>query len=270
MRETGLDFWRGKVVLVTGASRGIGEALVQQLARLGANVVLTARSQAELRRVADDLSAARTKCIFESADVRDQTAVEQVVRYAVAEWGRLDVLINNAGIGLHGPVETLDPALLQETVAVNVIGPLNFMQAAVPVFRSQRAGLIINIASLGAIQVAPNIGGYAATKAALAKLGEALRLELKADGIRVCTVYPGSARTEFRQHALGQAYQTDEPRLSRVAPEVVAEQILRQAARGKRDIFITHPDRAFAYLARALPAGVEYIVQWAFRRKKRI
>jgi short-subunit dehydrogenase len=265
-----LDFWQGKVVLVTGASRGIGLALVRQLTKFKAKLVLVARSEARLKEVADELSQVGGDCVFMAVDVRDKLAADQVVRRAIDKWGRLDIVINNAGVGLHGPVETLDGTLLQEATAINVIGPLNFMQAALPFFKQQQAGLIINIASLGAIQVAPNIGGYAATKAALAKLGEALRMELKANGIHVCTVYPGSARTEFRDHVFGQAYDKAEPRLSRVAPELVAQQILRQAPQGKRDIFITLQDRVFAYLTRVVPAGVEYIVQRVFDRKKRI
>lgn len=270
MRDTGLDYWHGKVVLVTGASRGIGRALTRQLGRLGARLVLTARGEAELEHVAGQLSVEGTECVFMAADVRDKAAVKQVVRHGLDRFGRIDVLINNAGIGLRAPVETLEPVLLEEAFAVNVLGPLHFIQAVTPVLKAQRAGLIINIASLGAVQVAPNIGGYAATKAALAKLGEALRLELKESGISVCTAYPGSASTEFRDRALGEAYGKDEPRLSRIAPELVAQQILRRSAQGKRDIFITNKDRIFAYLARMAPCSVEFLVKRAFHRARRI
>ena len=266
----GMDFWRDKVVLVTGASRGIGRALTDELAHFGARLVLTARGENELELTASRISAIGAECVFMTADVQDEAAVQQVVRYGVERLGRLDVLINNAGVGLRGQVDTLEPALLMEALAVNVIGPLNFIRAATPLFKEQRTGLIINIASLGAIQAAPNIGGYAATKAALAKLGEALHLELEENGIRVCTAYPGSARTEFRNHALGTAYRGHEPRLSRIAPELVAKQILQQAAQGKREIYVTRKDRCFAYLARIAPRFADFLVGRAFRQTKGI
>lgn len=265
-----MDFWRNKVVLVTGASRGIGRALIDELAPMGARLILTARDEAELERVAGQLSAAGTECVFMPADVRDKAAVEQVVCHGFKQFGRIDVLINNAGVGLRGLVETLEPTLFMEALLVNVIGPLNFIQAAIPLLKKQRTGLIINIASLGAVQAAPNIGGYAATKAALTKLGEALQLELQDYKIRVCTVYPGSVRTQFREHTLGEAYEKNEPRLSRIAPEIVAKQILRQTARGKRHIFITPKDRFFAYLARLAPCWTDFLVGEAFRRAKGI
>ena len=265
-----MNFWQNKVVLVTGASRGIGKALADRLAEVGARLVLTARDETKLQCLAGRLSAAGIECVYMAADVRDQTAVEQVVYYGFDQLGKIDVLVNNAGIGLRGPVETLEPAQLLEAVAVNVVGPLHFIQATVPLFRRQGSGLVINIASLGAIQVAPNIGGYVATKAALTKLGETLQLELQDSGIRVCTAYPGSVRTEFRRHALGDAYGEKEPRLSRIAPEAVAEQILRQTAAGRRHIFITPKDRFFAHLAGVAPNWSEFLVGRAFRRAKGI
>jgi len=261
-----LGFWRDKVVLVTGASRGIGEAMVNKLAQSGSRLVLTARAEQKLCQLAKQLTEAGTECIYLAADTRDQKAVKQVVHYGLDCWGRIDVLINNAGVGLRGPVETLNPSQLMEAMAVNVSGPLHFIQAVLPQFKEQGSGLVINIASLGAVQTAPNIGGYAATKAALVKLGEALRLEHQDSGIRVCTVYPGSVRTEFRQHALGNAYSNKEPRLSRIAPELVAERILKYAASGNQYIFITAKDRLFASLANIAPRLAEFLISQAFRR----
>lgn len=253
------------MVLVTGASRGIGAALTTELASMGAQLVLTARNEKRLRQLAQDLTASGTNCTYAVADVRDQKAVEQVVHHGFDCFGRIDVLINNAGIGLRGPVASLQPVQLAEAFAVNVGGPLYFIQATVPFFERQGSGLIINISSLGAVQAAPNIGGYAATKAALAKLGNTLQLELHSSGIRTCTAYPGSARTEFRNHALGEKYLEKEPRLSRVAPQLVAKRILKRAATGKGDIYITTGDWLLARLAGVAPSVAKFLVGWVFQ-----
>lgn len=261
-----MAFWRGKVVLLTGASRGIGRALAYKLAGQRARLILAARSEQELKELGPELKAQGAEVFLRPADVSDPNAVKGLVEAGGEHFGRLDVLINNAGVGLRGRIPDIRPDDFSSAWAVNVLGPLLLIQAAWPWFERQGGGLIINICSLGALQPAPNIGGYSATKAALAALGATARLEFAPFGVRVCNVFPGSAATSFRAHALGEAYPENEPRLSRVSPDLVAERILRGAARGERDIFITWPDRVLATLARLAPALTDRLVARAFRR----
>lgn len=263
-----MDFWQGKTVIVTGASRGIGRALALQLAQRGGRLALAARSAGELRELGAELAASGAEVLLQPTDVTDRAAVTALVEAAGGRFGRLDVLINNAGIGLRSRVAELRPEELERALAVNLLGPLHLIQAVLPWFTSGGGGLIVNICSLGAVQPAPNIGGYSATKAALAALGAAARLELMPLGVRVCNVFPGSAATGFRAHALGQAYPENEPRLSRVTPELVAERVLAGAARGRRDIFITLPDRLLAALARWAPGVADRLVAQAFHRAR--
>lgn len=261
-----LDFWSGKTVLLTGASRGIGRALARKLARSGAQLVLAARSLDELSALGAELTAVGAAVLLCPADVSNPEAVRSLVAAGGERFGRIDVLINNAGIGLRGRIANLKPEELEKALAVNLLGPLYLIQAVLPWFEQQGGGLVVNICSLGAVQPAPNIGGYAATKAALASLGVTARLELGHLGVKVCNVFPGSAATSFREHALGEAYPKNEPRLSRVTPELVADRVLAGAARGHREVFITWPDRVFAALARLAPSLAESLVARAFAR----
>ena len=228
-----MNFWQNKVVLVTGASRGIGKALADRLAEVGARLVLTGRDETKLQCLAGRLSAAGIECVYMAADVRDQTAVEQVVYYGFDQLGKIDVLVNNAGIGLRGPVETLEPAQLLEAVAVNVMGPLHFIQATVPLFRRQGSGLVINIASLGAIQVAPNIGGMLPPRR-LTKLGETLQLSSRQWDQGVYSLSGLSHR--FRRHALGMPWEK-EPRLS----ELHRRQLPSKSCGKQPQTHILHP-----------------------------
>jgi short-subunit dehydrogenase len=255
-------------VLLTGASRGIGRALAAKLAGQGAKLILVARSEPELLELGTELSAQGAEVFFRPADVSDRHAVKGLVEAGGERFGRLDVLINNAGVGLRARIPDIRPEDFSTAWEVNVLGPLLLIQAAWPWFKRQSGGLIINICSLGALQPAPNIGGYSATKAALAALGAATRLELAPFGVRVCNVFPGSAATSFRAHALGEAYPENEPRLSRVSPDLVAQRILIGAARGERDIFVTWPDRVLATFARLAPVLTDRLVARAFKRVK--
>lgn len=262
-----MGFWSGKVVLVTGASRGIGRALALKLAGCGAKLVLAARSERDLTELGAELTASGVPTFLWPADVTDKEAVKSLVEKGGEHFGRLDVLINNAGIGLRALVAEINAGEMEQALAVNLLGPLYLIQAVIPWFLQQGGGLIVNICSLGAIQSAPNIGGYSATKAALAALGSAVRLELWNQGVRVCNVFPGSAATSFRAHALGEAYPENEPRLSRVSPELVAERILTGAAKGQRDIFITPADWLLATVARLAPRLTDSLVARAFKNQ---
>lgn len=183
----------GKVVLITGASGGIGLATARLFARHGARVALAARSADKLRRIAADLPDA----LAIPTDMRDEAAVRAMVAAVERHDGRLDVLVNNAGQGMHTRVETADPQLYRALFELNVVGVLVAMQAAIPLMRRQGGGVIVNISSGTTKSILPGTAPYASTKHALNGLTLAARAELAAENIRVGLVYPWITATDF-------------------------------------------------------------------------
>jgi NAD(P)-dependent dehydrogenase (short-subunit alcohol dehydrogenase family) len=181
------------VVLVTGASSGIGAATAQAASRAGARVVLAARRQDRIRRLAAGLGDA----LAVGCDVTDAGQVADAVRATVDKFGRLDVLVNNAGQGLTASVEETDPAGFRAILDLNLTAPLITMQAVLPLMRAQGGGAIVNVSSGTVFSVLPLSGAYAASKQGLAMLSATARLELAGDGIVVSTFYPFVTSTEF-------------------------------------------------------------------------
>jgi NADP-dependent 3-hydroxy acid dehydrogenase YdfG len=216
------------VVLVTGASSGIGAATARAAAAAGARVVLTARREERIQALAEELPDARAV----TCDVTDGNQLAEAVQTATDEYGRIDVLVNNAGQGLHVPLEEVDLADFRAVLDLNVVAALAAMQAVIPVMRSQGAGSIVNVSSGTTLAVRPGAGAYAASKAALNMLSGVARLELADTGIAVSTVYPFITATEFhRSLRAGELQAPSSPEevpadLRPQRPEQVAEVIL--------------------------------------------
>lgn len=185
-----------KVVLITGASAGIGAALARALARQGRDLVLTARRADRLEALATEVRALGVDVLTVPADLEDPAAPDTIVGAALAQFGRLDVLVNNAGFGLPMVFSEAEPADLRQQIAVNFVAPLLLARAALPHLIARR-GTLINIGS--AITSVPNpaLGAYGATKAGLAYWNDALRRELWHRDVHVCLVEPGPVKTEF-------------------------------------------------------------------------
>ena len=194
---------KDKVVLITGASAGIGLATARSLAAAGAKVVLAARSTDKLTQLADELQRDGHAALVVPTDMRNQAEVAQLVATAVQHYGQIDVLINNAGQAVAGTVAEVDVDQFQQVIELNVFGPIYAMQASVPQMRAQGGGLIVNVSSMVSKMHIPGLGGYAATKAALNMLSDTARGELAADNIRVITVYPRMTATDFGRNSLG-------------------------------------------------------------------
>jgi len=193
---------QNKVVIVTGASEGIGEATAKLLATLGAQVVLVARSADKLNAVRESITASGGTALAIPTDMRDQTAVRTMVEAAHKQLGRVDILINNAGQSVYSAVEHINVEQYRQIIELNLFGVLYAMQAVIPVMRGQGGGLIINISSNVSKMAIPNIGAYASTKYALNGLTLTARAELAADNIRVCLMHPGRTSTDFGKNAL--------------------------------------------------------------------
>jgi len=202
MAPRGTTF-RGRTVLVTGASSGIGREAALAFAAAGANIVLLARRAKLLARVAAEARALGAATLVASADVTDATAVAGAFRRAVQRFGAVDIVVNNAGVMIPSTVEDLRVADLQKMLDVNLVGALHVMQAAVRVMRAQGHGHIVNVASLAGRRGFSPLGGYCASKFALVGLTEALRTELVGEKIHVSLVMPGVVDTPMATQIQG-------------------------------------------------------------------
>jgi short-subunit dehydrogenase len=203
VKEDYMDI-RGKVIIVTGASSGIGEATASQFGREGAKVVLAARRVERLEALAREIKALSTgaETLVVPTDLSKLDDVEALVRRTVDQFGRIDVLVNNAGIGRLDWLENLDPKKdIEAQFDVNVLGVVQTTRQALPVMIEQRAGHIINMCSMASLIATPTYTIYAASKHAVHGFSEALRREVKPWGIDVSMIYPGGVETAFGRHA---------------------------------------------------------------------
>jgi NADP-dependent 3-hydroxy acid dehydrogenase YdfG len=186
-----------KVVVITGASSGLGEATARLLSAQGASVVLGARRAERIQAVADELNAQGGKALALATDVTDPDQVQRLVDAAVQTYGRIDVLINNAGVMPHSPLERRKIEDWNRTIDVNIKGVLYGIAAALPAMQQQKSGHIINVSSVAGHKVRPNNAVYAATKHAVLALSEGLRQEVKPYNIRTTVISPGAVATEL-------------------------------------------------------------------------
>ena len=187
----------GKVVVITGASSGLGEATARLLSAQGASVVLGARRIDRIQALADELTGSGSKALAIPTDVTHSDEVKRLVDAAVQTFGRIDVMINNAGLMPHSPLERLKIDDWNRTIDVNIKGVLYGIAAALPYMKQQKAGQIINVSSVAGHKVRPTSAVYAATKAAVLVLSEGLRQEVKPYNIRTTVISPGAVATEL-------------------------------------------------------------------------
>jgi NAD(P)-dependent dehydrogenase (short-subunit alcohol dehydrogenase family) len=194
-----LGSFRNRVVIVTGASSGIGRETALLFARLGARVGLVARRRALLEAVADEVRAAGGHPLVAAADIGEVRAARAAVARVRRVWGRIDVLVNNAGVLKPAPVARIKSADLDAMLRVNLYGALFMTQAALPAMLGKRGRSIVNVASLAGRRGITPLGGYCATKFALIGLTEALRTEVDSDRLHVGLVLPGVVETPMVQ-----------------------------------------------------------------------
>ena len=190
----------GKVALVTGASSGIGEATALALAEHGASVALVARRKDRLDELAGKIGEMGGQVAVIVSDLAQAGQGAEVVKQAVSALGRLDIVVNNAGVMLLGPLSGGDPSDLSRMMDLNVTALMHLSQAALDVMKPQKSGHIVNISSVSGRGASPLSAGYSASKWAVGGFSEGLRQEAKADRIRVTVIEPGVVATELTDH----------------------------------------------------------------------
>jgi short-subunit dehydrogenase len=232
---------RGKVVIVTGASGGIGLATAKLLSSKGAKLALVARSKDKLEALAKELPEA----LAVPADMSTTDDVQNMVRKVMGHFGRIDILVNNAGQGYDTPVERTDIEVFHRIFDLDVVGPLAAMKEVIPIMRRQGGGAIVNVSSGTALMILPNNGPYSALKKALAHLSLTARMELAEDKIVVSVVYPFITLTDFEKNTIKDAslqVQEESPEAKEAfsradTPEYTAQRIVAGIESGDAEVF---------------------------------
>ena len=193
---------RGCVILITGASSGFGAATARRCGAAGAQLALAARSHTQLDELAAAIRKSGGEAVALPADVTREHDVERLVQATLARFGRIDVLVNNAGFGLLNSITEAPVTELEEMLAVNLVGAARCIRAVLPHMLEQRSGQIINVASMAGLLGMRNFGYYGATKAALIALTRSMQQDLTGTGVRCVAICPGAARTPCRTSAL--------------------------------------------------------------------
>lgn len=253
---------KGKVVIVTGASSGIGEATAREFGRKGSRVVLAARRIDRLEALAREIDGMGTEAetLVVQADLSKLEDIQSLIRHTLERFGRIDVLVNNAGFGRLDWLENLDPQKdIEAQFDVNVLGVIQTTRQALPVMIEQRAGHIINMCSMAGLVATPTYTIYAACKHAVHGFSEALRREVKPWGIEVSMIYPGGVATEFAHKAgIKRKTHATTPKFLLLTAEDVGRAVV-QLVRRPRAMWIIPPLWSLTVLLNKLfPSFVDY------------
>ncbi|MGZ4397685.1 MAG: SDR family NAD(P)-dependent oxidoreductase [Gaiellaceae bacterium] len=245
---------RGAIAVVTGASRGIGRATALALAAKGANVALGARSAEDLTHVAEEAGRLGVESLVVPVDVSDQGSAEGLVRAATGRWGRVDVVVANAGQYLRQPALELTVEEVRRSLEVNFYGSLYPILAALPQMAERGSGAIVVVGSLDGRRGLPGDGPYVIAKFALSGLVQVLRQELRSLGIQVNGVFPGRVDTDF-------VTDLHEPRISKkISAERVGRVIVRAVERNRAEVVIPRFNRLLLYADLISPRLTDWAV----------
>ena len=245
----------GERVIITGASSGIGKAIAFELARKGARIILTSRQSDLLKKVAEEIKhtfpGAMTPLAID-CDVTNRKDVRKVIDFCAEHYGGIDILINNAGIGVYGTCEKSSLEDIRSLMEVNFFGSVHFILEALPLMRETKKGIIVNISSLAAKHGVPYLAAYGASKAALATLSQSLDAELVASGISVLAVYPGYTQTDFfkKEKKVGGARRPDKPYGS---PQKVAEGVVAGIEKEKHELILSAEGKVLILFQSLIP-----------------
>src|SRR5215212_8582774 len=239
---------KGKCVLITGGSRGLGLVLAREFADEGARVAICARDPQELDRARKDLASRGAEAFAFPCDVTDRAQVSELIEVVTRRFGRIDVLVNNAGVIQVGPLEVMTLEDFEQAMAIHFWGPLYTTLAVLPQMRARRDGRIVNVSSIGGKIAVPHLVPYSASKFALAGLSDGLRAELAKDGVVVTSVFPGLMRTGSPRNATFKGRHraeyawfaiSDSLPVTSINAERAAAQIVEAVRRGRAELVIS-------------------------------
>jgi short-subunit dehydrogenase len=257
------------VVVITGASSGIGRATALQLARKGASLVLTARREEALRALAEQCERLGARALAVPADVTDREAVEGVARTAIERFGRIDMWVNNAAVTMFGRIEEVPYESYRRVIETNLFGYIHGARAVIPYFREQGSGVLVNVASVVGKVGEPYLSAYTASKFAIVGLSESLRMELRdAENVHVCLVLPASIDTPLFQQGANYMGRAAKPVDPVYRPERVAGAIARALTHPRREIYVGTVARPMVLLRSAAPYALGDAVIAATIEKK--
>jgi NAD(P)-dependent dehydrogenase (short-subunit alcohol dehydrogenase family) len=260
---------KGQVAAITGASSGIGLAIAKHLAAAGTSVVLGARRVDRLQQAAEDIRAHGGAAEFVPMDVTVEADVQALVDRAIGAFGRLDIMVCNAGFGFYGTVEDTPPETMRRMMDVNFIGTYFGARSALPVFRRQAAGHLIIVSSIVGRRGISQMSAYSATKAAQVGFAESLRTEFVGTGIHVSVVLPISTETEFRD-AMARDYGHSVKGLGpKQTADTVAASVLRCIRRPAPEVYPHAPSRALTVINAVAPGFADSLVRKYGRRRER-
>jgi short-subunit dehydrogenase len=270
MKNKNITAFTDKIVVITGASDGIGAELARQLAAQRARLVLAARRMAELRAIADECRAAGADCLAVRTDVADQADCTALIDAAVARFGGIDVLVANAGVSGHARLdEVADLGWYERMMRINLFGTLWCCHAALPHLKARR-GLIVGVSSLAGKIGVPGRTAYSASKFAMAGLLEALRSELVEHGVGVTIVYPGVVATRIRYHGFGAdgapAGRSGLDERGMMPVEICVRQMIEAMAGRRRELVMTAKGRLGLWLKLIAPGLVERMARAALAK----
>lgn len=254
---------QGNTAIVTGASSGIGRETARQLTQAGSNVVLASRNGKLLEELAQELEPLPGRRLVVPTDVSDREQVNAMVDRTIQEFGSIEVLVNNAGVGLNAPIADGSLENIRYVFEVNLFGAIYCIQAVTPHMKERRRGAIVNVSSVMGRLAGPYNGAYSATKAALNALTDSMRPELEPLGIAVTVIYPGYTITGFHPNSLSEVKMPPRSRLVRgVGPEAVARTIVQAVRKGRREAYVSLSDAAGVTIKDFSPR----LVEWGMRR----
>lgn len=246
--------------VITGASSGIGRSLALEFADASGRVVLLARNEQKLEKVAEEVRQRGGEAITIVGNVTDASVREAALQAAQQAWGGLDLLVNNAGTSAYGRFIDVSPERLEQIMAVNLFAPAEFIREAAPLLKASPQGTVVNIGSILGQRGLPFASEYCASKFALHGLSESIRPELKKAGIHLLLVAPGTTQTDFKQNVL--ETHTDPPwkRSGGVSPDYVAQRTLRALKRGATWIVPNQAGGWLLFVNRLCPSIVDRVM----------